>query len=146
MSKDIHFRRLEKMHHSANCNVHYYHDIKMTVSEGKAEITLPIRPEFYHAAKAVHGFVYFKLLDEAGFFAANSLVEDAFVLTSNFHINLLRPVAAGKLRAMGQVTHQSKNQILAEAILYNEEGKQLARGSGTFVRGTTPLTAEIGYA
>lgn len=146
MPDDAHFRRLEKMHHSANCNVHYYHGLNMTVSEGKAEIVLPIRPEFYHAAKAVHGFVYFKLLDEAGFFAANSLVEDTFVLTTNFHINLLRPITAGNMRAVGQVTHQSKNQILAEAVLYNDEGKQIARGSGTFVRGTTPLNAEIGYA
>lgn len=133
------------MHHAANCNVAYYHGINMTVSDGAAEIVLPVRPEYFHAAKAVHGFVYFKLLDEAAFFAVNSLVEDVFVLTTDFHINLLRPVASGTLKAVGKVVHSSKSQILAEAVLYNEDGKQIARGTGTFVRGSTPLNAEIGY-
>ena len=93
----------------------------------------------------MHGFVYFKLLDEAGFFAANSLVEDVFVLTSDFHTNLLRPVSSGEMHVTGQVVHQGKSQILAEAVLYNADGKQLARGSGTFVKGSTPLSADIGY-
>jgi uncharacterized protein (TIGR00369 family) len=146
MPNDAHYRRLEKMHHNANCNLHYFHGIQLTISEGKAEIILPMRPEFFHAAKAVHGFVYFKLLDEAAFFAANSLVEETFVLTTDFHLNLLRPITAGEMRAVGQVVHVSKSQMLAEAVLYNQEGKQLARGSGTFVRGTTPLNADIGYA
>jgi uncharacterized protein (TIGR00369 family) len=145
MPKTAHYRRLENMHRSAPCNLAHYPDIRMTVSEGKAELVLPAREEYFHAAKAVHGFVYFKLLDEAGFFAANSLVEEAFVLTSDFHLNLLRPVSTGALRAVGQVVHAGKSQILAEAVLYNAEGKQLARGSGTFVRGATPLSAEIGY-
>jgi uncharacterized protein (TIGR00369 family) len=145
MPNEAHYRRLEKMHLSAPCNRVYYPDIKMTISEGKAEIILPVREQYFHAAKAVHGFVYFKLLDEAGFFAANSLVEDVFVLTSDFHINLLRPVSAGEMRVTGQVVHQSKSQILAEAVLYNPEGKQIARGSGTFVKGATPLSADIGY-
>lgn len=145
MPDTLHFRRLENMHHNANCNLAYYPGIRMTVSEGQAEILLPARPEFFHAAKAVHGFVYFKLLDEAAFFAANSLVDDVFVLTTDFHLNLLRPVTTGLLKAEGKVVHQSRSQILAEAVLYNDEGKQIARGSGTFVRGPTPLNAEIGY-
>jgi uncharacterized protein (TIGR00369 family) len=145
MPNDQHFRRLENMHHAAACNRAYYPDLRIAISEGKAEITLPVHERYFHAAKAVHGFVYFKLLDEAGFFAANSLVEDVFVLTTDYHTNLLRPVSSGTLRATGQVVHQSKNQILAEAVLYNAEGKQIARGSGTFVKGATPLNADIGY-
>jgi uncharacterized protein (TIGR00369 family) len=145
MSKEAHYRSLENMHRSAACNLEYCKGIKMTVWEAKAEIILPMRPEFFHAAKAVHGFVYFKMLDEAGFFAANSLVEDVFVLTTDFHINLLRPITSGNMRAVGQVVHTSKSAILAEAVLLNDEGKQLARGSGTFVRGSTPLSPEIGY-
>jgi uncharacterized protein (TIGR00369 family) len=145
MPNALHYRRLENMHHAANCNVAYCKGIRLTVGEGVAEITLPLRPEFFHAAKAVHGFLYFKMLDEAAFFAANSLVEDAFVLTTDFHMNLLRPVTSGEIRAEGKVAHQSKSLILAEAVLYNAEGKQLARGSGSFVKGPTPLNADIGY-
>lgn len=139
MPNEKHFRALENMHHNAPCNLACYPGLRMTVSEGRAEIALPVRPEYFHAAGAVHGFVYFKLLDEAAFFAANSVVEDVFVLTTDFHLNLLRPVTAGKLRAAGQVVHQGKNQILAESVLYTEDGRQAARGSGTFVRGATQL-------
>jgi len=145
MPDEKHYRRLQNMHHSAPCNLAYYPDISLKVGEGKAEIVLPVKPQYFHAAKAVHGFVYFKLLDEAAFFAANSLVEDVFVLTTDFHLNLLRPLTAGDMKSVGQVTYHGKNQILAEAVLYNAEGKQAARGSGTFVRGATPLTPEMGY-
>lgn len=140
MPNENHYRALENMHHHAPCNIAYYPGIKMTVSEAAAKIILPVREDHFHAARAVHGFVYFKLLDEAAFFAANSLVEDVFVLTTDFHVNLLRPVTSGALRAEGKVTYQSKGQILAEAVLYTEDGKQAARGSGTFVRGATQLS------
>jgi acyl-coenzyme A thioesterase PaaI-like protein len=36
----------------------------------------------HHSIHAVHGSVYFKALDDAAFFAVNSLVEDVFVLTA----------------------------------------------------------------
>ncbi len=45
--------------------------------------------------------VYFKALDDAAFFAANSVVEDVFVLTTNFNIQLLRTVTEGTLIATG---------------------------------------------
>jgi uncharacterized protein (TIGR00369 family) len=134
------------MHRRAQCNTDICQGLDIAISAGRAEITLPTQPSFYHAAKAVHGFVYFKMLDEAGFFAANSEVEDVFVLTTDFHINLLRPVGDGVLRAVGQVVHRAKSGIIAESVLYNAEGKQIARGSGTFVRGPTVLDASIGYA
>lgn len=133
------------MHHGAPCNLAYYPDIRLKVEEGRAEILLSAKPQYFHAAQAVHGFVYFKLLDEAAFFAANSLVEDVFVLTTDFHLNLLRPLTTGIMKAVGQVTYQSKGQIIADAVLYNEEGKQAARGSGTFVKGPTPFSSIAGY-
>ncbi|PKN77389.1 MAG: thioesterase, partial [Deltaproteobacteria bacterium HGW-Deltaproteobacteria-1] len=36
-------------------------------------------------------------------------------------------------------------QYFAESILYDEDNREIARGSGTFVRGKTKLTPEIGY-
>lgn len=145
MPNALHYRRLEKMHATAACNLAYCPGLTLEVGEGRSTMTLPVRPEFFHAAKAMHGFLYFKMMDEAAFFAANSLVEDVFVLTGSFNLHLFRPVTSGLLRAEGTVTHASKSSILAEAVLYNAEGKQIARGSGTFVRGPTPLNAEIGY-
>jgi uncharacterized protein (TIGR00369 family) len=145
MTNESHFKALERMHEKANCNQAIAKDLKISISEGRAEITLPMRPDFYHAAEAVHGFVYFKMLDEAGFFAANSMVEDVFVLTSQYHCQLLRPIEAGVMRAVGTVVNATKTQIIADSVLYNEAGKELARGTGTFMRGRTPLDEKIGY-
>lgn len=94
---------------------------------------------------ALHGSMYFLALDNAAWFAVNSLVPDVFVLTVSFNVYLIRPVDKGIIRAKGCVTNSTKTQFFAEAILYDEENKEIARGSGTFVRGKTKLTPEIGY-
>lgn len=126
--------------------VNQLYEPRLTISEGTAELVMPVKPEFFHAAGATHGSVYFKALDDAAFFAVNSLVEDVFVLTVSFNTYLLRPISRGEMRATGQVVHQTKNTFLAEAVLLDSEGRQIARGSGSFVRSQVALTAEIGYA
>lgn len=117
----------------------------ITVSEGKAVITMDVRPVFFHAAHAVHGAVYFKMLDDAAFFAANSLVSDVFVLTVNFNVVFLRPVTEGKLVATGAVVHKSRSGVVADAQLADEQGRSIARGSGTFALSKIPLNADVGY-
>ena len=138
-----HHRRLERMYASAPVN--QYFAPSMRVSEGKAEVTIQVRPDFFHAAHAVHGVVYFKLLDDAAFFSVNSLVRDVFVLTVSFNIYLTRPVSAGELKASGRVIHRSRRLFLAESELVNGEGQEIARGSGVFMRSTIALSPEVGY-
>jgi acyl-coenzyme A thioesterase PaaI-like protein len=99
----------------------------------------------YHSIHAVHVSVYFKALDDAGFFAVNSLVEDVFVLTVSFSIHLLRPVASGDMKAIGKVAQASKNMFTAEATLTNSKGEEIARGIGTYVRSKASLSPDIGY-
>lgn len=94
---------------------------------------------------AIHGSVYFKLLDDASFFAVNSLIEDAFVLTTSFNINLIRPANHGKITAIGQARFRSKHLFAAESTLYNSAGKEIAFGTGNFVKSKVGLSEEIGY-
>jgi acyl-coenzyme A thioesterase PaaI-like protein len=89
--------------------------------------------------------VYFKALDDAAFFAVNSLVEDAFVLTASFGIHLFRPVSSGDMKAIGKVVQASKNMFIAEATLTNSEGEEIARGIGTCLGSKAPLSPDIGY-
>ncbi len=131
------------MYHGAPINAHYRPTL--VVSEGRAELTIPVRREFYHAAGAVHGAVYFKALDDAAFFAVSSLVEEVFVLTVSFTIYLTRPIAEGEMRAVGRVVHASRRLFIAEAELAGADGREIARGSGTFMRSNVRLTPEIGY-
>ncbi len=143
MDPEEHHRKLERMYAAAPVN-HYFAP-SMRVSEGKADVTIQVRPDFFHAAKAVHGVVYFKLLDDAAFFAVSSLVREVFVLTVSFNIYLTRPVSAGELTASGRVIHRSRRLFLAESELVNGEGQEVARGSGTFMRSTIALSPELGY-
>ena len=99
----------------------------------------------YRSVHAVHGPVYFRALDDAGFFAVNSLVEDVFVLTASFGIHLLRPVSSGDMKAIGKVVQASKNMFIAEATLTDSKADEIARGIGTYARGKAALSPDIGY-
>lgn len=143
MESEEHYRKLERMYLSAPVNEFFRPTIR--VGDGYAEIAIQARKEFHHAAHAVHGVAYFKLLDDAAFFAANSLVKDVFVLTVSLNAYLTRPIVVGEMKATGRVVHHSKRLILAEAEIVDGEGKQLARGSGSFMPSKIALTPEIGY-
>ncbi len=144
LGHDEHYRRLERMYARAPINAFYAPTL--LVSERRAEVTIGVRPDFFHAAHAIHGSVYFKALDDAAFFAANSAVTEVFVLTVSFEVVLLRPVSAGTIRALGRLIHESRSLLVGEAELRNESGELLARGSGTFMRSTITLDAGVGYA
>ena len=143
MSEENHYRKLERMYVHARCNEYYAPHI--TVTKGTAEVIVPVKADFFHAAHAVHGSVYFKMLDDAGFFAANSLVLDYLVLTTSFTLYFLKPITSGELRATGKVVHSSKRLFISECSLCNSENMEIARGSGTFIQSVIKLTPEIGY-
>ena len=138
-----HFEKLINMYNSGPINKLY--KPTLTIEHGSAEITQAVDSQFFHAANALHGSVYFKLLDDAAYFAANSLVKDVFVVTANFTIQLLRPVKKGVLTAKAKVVSNGQNIIYAQADLFNERGKLVASGTGNFMRSTTLLSEEIGY-
>lgn len=139
-----HHRRLEEMYHSAPCNQAY--DPSLDVQAGRAVVEMPVEETMHHAAGAVHGAWVFKLLDDSAFFAANSLVEDTFVLTVNFDVHLIAPVTRGPLRGEAEVVHEGTSSLLADARVLDGNGDQVARGTGTFVKGRTPLDDIEGYA
>ncbi|MDX1419102.1 MAG: PaaI family thioesterase [Rubricoccaceae bacterium] len=144
MPRDPHYAALERMYLAAPVNRIYKPTI--AVSEGAATVEIEAGEGLYHSAGAVHGSAYFKMLDDAAFFAANSLEREVFVLTSSFTTYLLRPVTAGTLRSEGRVVHRSRTQFLAEAVLVDADGRTVGRGNGLFVRGRLPLTEAVGYA
>jgi len=138
-----HYRRLERMYESAACNKYYAPLLK--VSEGRTVLTIPVRTDFFHSAGAVHGSVYFKALDDAAFFAVSSLVDDFFVLTVSFNLYITRPISGGEMKATGRVVNPSQRIFIAESELVNSLGQEIARGSGTFLRSSTPLCPGVGY-
>ena len=132
------------MYQAAPINQIYPPRIK--IEQAKAEISIDIKPEYFHSAGATHGSVIFKLLDDAAFFAANSLEPDVFVLTTSFTTYLTRPISEGVLRVEGKIVNQNRSQFIAEAVAYNSDGKEVGRGNGIFVRGKFRLVDALGYS
>ena len=143
--QEIHFRKLERMYLSAPVNNQLYNGITIAVSDQRAELTLKIEEKFFHAANAIHGSVYFKMLDDAAFFAVNSIVNDVFVYTVSFNVQLLRPVSSGIIKSTGELKFKSSNLFIADSILIDENNKSVGRGSGNFMKSKIELTQEIGY-
>lgn len=140
-----HYSKLERMYLQANINTDIYDTTTVKIEDGSATIGLTISEKYFHALGAIHGSVYFKLLDDAAFFAVNSLVKDAFVLTTSFNINLVRPANHGQLSAIGNVKFVSRNIFVAESVLYDQDGKEIAFGTGNFAKSKISLSEKIGY-
>lgn len=140
-----HFRALEALYRSAPINGLF--DSRMTISQpGVATIRFSIDPRQFHAAGAAHGTIYFKMLDDAAFYAANSLVSDQFLLTTAFNLHFSRPLRDGPVVAEGRWLSGRRRVYVAEARLIDSEGREAARGTGTFARSRVSLASLAGYA
>lgn len=143
MSNPQHFRRLENMYAASPINAFF--KPTLVVEEGFATIDMTVEENFFHAAGAVHGAVYFKLLDDAAWFAVNSLEPEYFMLTTSFTTYLTRPISQGKMKAVGEMVHMNRTQFIAEAVVFDEDEEEIGRANGIFVRSTMKLDDALGY-
>ncbi len=143
MSNEAHYRKLERMYDASPINTFY--KPTLTVEEGFAKIEMDVQESFFHSSRAVHGAVYFKLLDDAAWFAANSLETQMFLLTTSVTTYITRPINEGRMHAEGEVVNLNSQQFIAESVVYDEHDYEIARGSGVFVRGSTKLVDTMGY-
>lgn len=139
-----HHRALESLYRSAPINRTFPSELEI-VSDGFARIRFDVTAAHYHAAGALHGAAYFKMLDDAAFYAVNSLVTDRFVLTTAFNILFTRPLTAGPVVAEGRWISGRKRVYVADARLIDADGEEAARGTGTFMRSRIALSALPGY-
>jgi uncharacterized protein (TIGR00369 family) len=141
----LHWRALEGLYASAPIN-HLFRSTLEIVGEGHARIRFDIDQTAFHAAGAAHGTVYFKMLDDAAFYAANTLITDRFLLTSAFNLHLTKPLRAGPAIAEGQWVSGRRRVLVAESRLLDADGDEVARGTGTFARSRIALSGLEGYA
>ncbi|MBI3135544.1 MAG: PaaI family thioesterase [Bacteroidetes bacterium] len=133
-----HFQRLMRLYEKAPIH-NFYQGIKLLVDDKKAIISLPIDERYFHGGMAVHGSVYFKLLDDAAYFACQSQIYDYFIVTTNFNISLRRPIVSGTITATGEFECFDENIIRARATLTDENGKVCGTGIGEFMKSKTAL-------
>jgi len=141
---DAHHRALESLYDSAPINRLFDSRLEI-VGPGEARIRFELGERYYHAAGAVHGTAYFKMLDDAAFYAANTLVTDRFLLTTAFNLLFTRPLREGPVVAEGRWVSGRRRVFVAEARLVDSSGEEAARGTGTFMRSQIPLAALPGY-
>lgn len=142
---DLHWRALEGLYASAPIN-HKFRSSLEIVGEGLSRITFLVEPDCFHAAGAAHGTLYFKMLDDAAFYAANTLVTDRFLLTTSFNLHLSKPIKGGTIVAEGRWVSGRRRVLVAESWLVDEEGDEVGRGTGTFMRSRIALSSLPGYS
>lgn len=146
MSSEDHFSRLKQMYLSARIHKEVYREVSIEIEPGKAVISHLAEPRFFHAAESLHGSVYFKLLDDAAFFAASSLEEVEFLFTVSFQVQLLRPIHETEtITAEGFVVKPGKQIVIAQSVLFNSRGKKAGLGQGQFMKSGKLLADTKGY-
>ncbi|MEO5810121.1 MAG: PaaI family thioesterase [Sphingomicrobium sp.] len=142
--EQAHLRALESLYRSAPVNSLF--DSRLTLpAAGRSEIVFTVAPTMFHAAAAAHGTLYFKMLDDAAFYAANSIVSDRFLLTTAFNLHFTKPLKAGEARAEGRWVSGRRRVFVAEARIIDSNGEECARGTGTFLRSHIALAGLDGY-
>lgn len=125
------------MYRFAPVNAAERYNARVQVGDGRATVAAPVQAGYCHAAGALHGSSYFKMLDDAAFFAAQSTIMQHMIVTTSFTTYLTRPVVPSSklpgLIAKGQVISASSSLILADAVVCTPDGSEVGRGSGTFM-------------
>jgi len=141
---EAHLRALEALYDSAPINLLFESRIELPKA-GQSLIRFDVKGDAFHAANAAHGTLYFKMLDDAAFYAANGLVSDRFLLTTAFNLHFTKPLKNGVAVAEGRWISGRRRVFVAEARIVDSTGEECARGTGTFLRSHIALTSLKGY-
>ncbi len=100
---------------------------------GLRRLALTLGPTHMSRANRVHGGVLFSLLDTAlGGAVVGGLPAGKGCATLELKINYFRPIQHGRVVAEGRLVNLSRSTAYAEGEVRNEQGKILAKASGTF--------------
>ncbi|THF65098.1 PaaI family thioesterase [Pseudothauera rhizosphaerae] len=91
----------------------------LAVEPGFVEIELPWREDITQQHGYIHGGIVGMIADNAGGFAANSLVPaDTSVLTVEYKLNLVAPAEGERLVACGEVVRPGRTLIVTRADVF----------------------------
>jgi len=91
----------------------------VAVTPGYVEIALPFKPEIAQHHGYFHGAVIGALADNAGGFAAQSVLAKGFdVLTVEYKLNIVAPGKGERLVARGQVLRPGRTLVVSRSDVY----------------------------
>ncbi len=108
-------------------------DLKLTeVKPGYAVVELDVDCRHENTIGTVHGGVYCSLADTATGIAHGSLLDkEEGSTTVDLKIDFLRPVKAGRLKAVATVIKHGRTLTLVECDILDADGRLAARASST---------------
>lgn len=133
------------MYESAPVNLTHFSGTSIQFGTDHVEITFETINSLNHAGGSVHGAVAFKLLDDAAYFSCQMFELQFFLLTASFQIHFVRPVKSTRLTAVGHIRQKSKNLFVAESRLFDDRNKELAFGTGSFMKSAMELSSLEAY-
>jgi uncharacterized protein (TIGR00369 family) len=101
--------------------------------EGRALLSLELKPAFRNSWKAAHGGVIMTMLDSAMSLAARLHLRGApgGILTIEMNAKFISPGMGGRLSAEGKVIGGGGTTLFCEAEVRDEIGNLVAKGMGT---------------
>ena len=108
----------------------------VTVAEGFAEITMPVRQDMVNGHGICHGGFIFTLADSAFAFACNS--RNQMTVAAGARIDFIKAAKEGDvLTASAQVVHQGKRTGVYDAQIVNQAQEVIAefRGNSATIGG-----------
>lgn len=129
---DEHHSRLEQMFHGSPVNRQFGSTLSID-GPGSATVLTPVQDSWFHPGGAVHAVVYYWALEVATYFAAASVVDDAFLVNVNLEADITRPVNAGTLTVEGELVSRSRRVLIAQGTITDDDGIEVGRGRGLFV-------------
>jgi len=102
-----------------------------SIGDGKATLSLVLRPELTNSFGSAHGGVIMSIVDVALCTAARSQHPDSIgVITVDLSLQFIG-VGKGRLVAEGRVLKPGRNTVFTEGEVRNEDGSLVAKAIGT---------------
>src|SRR5688572_20715464 len=105
------------------------------VGHGTATMAFTIREKLMQGQGRVHGGAIASLIDSATAFAILSLLKpDERVTTVDLTISYLRPVTAGRVRAVAKVVRSGRRLFVVSAEVFTDDGNLASTALSTYIR------------
>ena len=104
----------------------------LELSPGYAKVSMKLGPEYQNFNGLVFGGIVVAVADQAFAYAVNSVAHPS--IASQFNIHFITAARVGdELIAEGRVVKSSRRAGIAEMTVTNQEGKLIARATGTTI-------------
>jgi uncharacterized protein (TIGR00369 family) len=106
----------------------------VSYAPGTSVLRYPYKKEFTQYQGAVQGGIVAAYADAAVAVAMRSLIpEDRDMVTTDLHVQFIRPITSGPIVARGDVVHRGKTLMLGTATVEVEGGAICARCTATYM-------------